>query len=48
MVLIQAFLESENVVTALHPDSEDFIEHNGQEVVPIDEIVNSLDGLRII
>lgn len=48
MVPIHGYLESENVVTAMHPESEDFLEHNGQEVAPIDEIVTSVDGLRII
>ena len=48
MVLISDYIESENVVTAMHPESEDFSEHNGQEVAPIDEIVTSVDGMRII
>jgi hypothetical protein len=39
--------ESENVVTALHPENEDFLEYKGEEVLPIHEIVMALEGNKI-
>ena len=39
--------EEEHVVTAIHPESEDYIEYNGQITLSIDEIVQSLEGYKI-
>ena len=40
-------LELENVVTALHPESEDFLEYKEEQVLPIHEIVMALEGTKI-
>lgn len=35
------------MVTALHPENEDYLEYKGQEILPIHEIVMALEGNKI-
>ena len=34
--MLSLWLDNENIVTALHPESEDLIPHQEETVVPID------------
>lgn len=34
-------------MTAIHPESEDYIQYNGESTLSIDEIVQSLEGFKI-
>jgi alpha-tubulin suppressor-like RCC1 family protein len=43
----QPYLEAENVVTALHPEHEDYLEYKGEEILPINDIVLALEGNKI-
>ena len=35
-------------MTALHPESEDYVEYKDERNLPIDEIIGSINGPRII
>lgn len=47
IVNLDLFIESENVLTALHPENEDFLSYNGEEMLPIDEVVLALEGNKL-